>query len=270
MGARVAAVRVQVRGREEDLRPGPQQLAGVGVELVRVAPDLVDRPEAVVRVGDPVRSDRDDDQVVDDVEPADRVALRYALEVAHLPHLDRRDVAVFRQAGVDLAHRAPPVGGGRGNLDGRRLQNEVRRAELPIGHRGDRLLGGRVGDLTARGAVVGPLGDLRDLLVRQGDVALVLLNADVALDVPGRHHVGLADAAGPVLHGPRPGACILVAEERHRGDRLGAVAVLTAPLENRGDVLCVGHGVLGGGRGCGRYETDRNRSQQRQRDTTES
>ena len=230
---------------EQDLRARLQQLPGIGVENVRVAPHLVDRPET--RLGDrlPVGADRHEDQVVDDVDPTDGVALRHALVGVHLAHLDGRDVAVPGQAGRRLAHRPPPVGRRRGHLDLRRREDEIGLADLPARRIGDGGLRVRPGRLATRRTVVGPRRDGRDLLRAQRDIALVVLDTDVLFDIPGRHHVGLADAAGAVLHGPRPWTRLLVGEERHRSHRLGAMALLATPLEDRRDVRGVGHPVLG-------------------------
>ena len=98
--------------------------------------------------------------------------------------------------------------------------------------------GGRrqVGGIAARRAGVGPRGDRRDLGVAQRRVVLELLDAHVALDVPGRH-----DAVGHArLDGPRPRPHVLVGHQRHRRVGAGPMARLARPLENRRDVLGVG------------------------------
>ena len=237
---------------KRDLRARLQQLAGVGVEDVGVAPHLVDGPEAGLLDRPPVGADGQHDEVVDDVEPADGVALGRSLVGAQLAHLDGRDVAVPGEAGLRLAHRPPPVGGRRRHLDLRGPDHEVGLADLPARRVDDAGDGRPVDGLAARGAVVDPRRDARDLLGAQRDVALVVLDADVLLDVPGRHHVGLADPPGAVLDGPRPGPHVLVGQQRHRRHRLGLVAVLAAPLEDGRDVAVVGDVGLVPGPGGGR------------------
>ena len=110
---------------------------------------------------------------------------------------------------------------------------------------------------------------LRDLLRGQRQVALEPLDADVLLDVPGRHDVLVAPQPGPILHGARPRTRVLVGDQRHRRHRVGAVAALAAPLQDRRDVLGerdvlnVRRGLCVRGRGRRQQGRDHRREQRR-------
>ena len=252
--------RVQVRRREDDVRPGAQEQTGLRIEVVGVAPHLVHRPEALlvggrahdlgvlVRVGPPelrelldrVLLGMDDvpHQVVDAPPRTDGIASARRLDVVDLLHLDGRHVAVLGQT-LDghLPDRPPPVGVGGADLDRRRRDDQVGLADRPDGRVGELEQRRRVGRVAARRPVVDPRRDGLDLRVAQGGVALVVLDADVLLDVPGRHRVLRVPQAGALPDAPRPGPRVLVGDQRHRGSAVRAVALLAAPLQNRRDVL---------------------------------
>ena len=77
-------------------------------------------------------------------------------------------------------------------------------------------------------AAVDPSDDRRDLLVGQGRVVRVVLNAYGSIDVPGRHlaslHLG--------LHQRRVKPGVFISEQRHRRERTGPVAFDTVLIEN--------------------------------------
>ena len=83
-----------------------------------------------------------------------------------------------------------------------------------------------------RRAVVHPADDGVDLRVGQRPIVLELLDADRLVDVP-RRHLPVGDA-GADRACPRPR--LGVGLERHRRDRIGAVAGLALGLEDRRDV----------------------------------
>ena len=79
--------------------------------------------------------------------------------------------------------------------------------------------------------------------VAERRIALEALDADVLLDEPRRHHAGARSHAGAPLDRPRPRTHFFVGDQRHRRDAFRGVAVLTAALEDRRDVLREGDGV---------------------------
>src|SRR2546425_9230790 len=113
-------------------------------------------------------------------------------------------------------------------------------------------------------AAVRPFRNSGYLVVAQRRIVVKFLNPDVLLDVPRRHHASLGSDAGPLLHGARPRPRVLVRDERHRRDAVRAMAVLTAPLQNRRDVLgerhFVRHGSLHGTRRDDEATDDKQRS----------
>src|SRR5207249_7587931 len=102
---------------------------------------------------------------------------------------------------------------------------------------------GQIGWVPTRRPRVGPLRNRGDLFIAQRRVILVVLDADVLLDVPGWHRAHPVTDGGALLHRARPGSCVLVGEQRHRRDLTGPMAVLAAALQNRREVF--GEGYLG-------------------------
>ena len=113
---------------------------------------------------------------------------------------------------------------------------------------------GHVGQVPLQRAGVGPLRDGRDFLVGQRRIALEMLDADVAIDVPGRHLAGLHLR----LDRSRPRPRVLITDQRHRRDRAGPMAVLAGALEYRGHVFGERHALRRRGR------TDGAETQQRE------
>ena len=198
-------------------------------------PDLVDRPRVGVgRIA--VLHHGRQGRVVHDEQPAHGVRPHAARQVVPLLVLDGRNVAVLGQPGLHHTEHAPPVRGLGRDLEGRGRQDEIRLADLPLVHVDERGRRRHVRRVAARRPAVDPRRDGRDLGVAQRPVVLEPLNADVLLDVPGRHDPHAIAQAGPLLDRARPGTDVLVADERHRGERVGTVALLAAPLQNRRDV----------------------------------
>ena len=178
--------RVQMRRREDDVRARAQQQTGLRVEVVRVAPHFVHRPDALlvgggahdprvlVRVGTPERLellDRElvgvDDvphQVVNAPTRTDGVAPARRLDVVDLLHLNGRHVAVFGQA-LDghLPDPPPPVGIGGADLDRRRRDDEVGLADGPDRRVRELEQRRRIGRVAAWRPVVDPRRDGLDL-----------------------------------------------------------------------------------------------------------
>ncbi len=231
---------MHVRRREHQLRTGLEQSARVGVEEVGIAPDLVNRPPLTgvrrLRLAS-LAGDRRPDQMVEDEQATDRLPIRFLLRLAHFLHLDRGDVAILGQAGWRLADRTPPVGRGGLHRETGRGHDQIGRSNLPLVRSQERERRRHISGVAARGAAVGPLRNLRDLFVAEGDIALVALNAHVLLDEPGRHPVRLALQTGSSLHRPRPRTSLLVCEQRHRRDGSGPMTALTAALQDRRNVL---------------------------------
>ncbi len=68
-----------------------------------------------------------------------------------------------------------------------------------------------------------------DLLVREGDIVLVVLDTGGHVEVPGRHLPRLYLEADP----PRPAPGVIVRQQRHRADAIGIVAAGTRFEEDR-------------------------------------
>src|SRR5206468_5111674 len=98
-----------------------------------------------------------------------------------------------------------------------------------------------LGGISPRRAAVGPLRDPGELFLTEGGVVLVLLDADVFLDVPGWHRAALSPERGPRLDRSRVGPSVFIGPQRHRRERIGPMTRLTVLLQNRGDVLREGH-----------------------------
>ena len=119
----------------------------------------------------------------------------------------------------------------------------------------------RIGRVAARRAGVGPGGHEVDLGLRQGAILLELLDADVRIDVPGRHLAG--DDLVP--DGARPGPRLLVVHQRHRRHVVGPMADLTRALQDGLDVLVEGHVArLRGGNAREQHHNRGRRRDQRQ------
>jgi hypothetical protein len=198
----------------------------------------VDRPAAA----DAERADAGHldghDRVMEDEEPADRRGpARDVLRVVDFLDLDRRHIAILGQAGLAEAGAAPPIRADRLHAHLGRDDDEIGRADGPaLGIRdGERLR--QIGGIAARRATVDPRRDLGDVVVAQREVVLVMLDADVLLDVPRRHRALTAADRRAALDRRRVRARVLVGQERHRRQRVGPMAVLTAALQDRRDVF---------------------------------
>src|SRR5262249_12572190 len=81
------------------------------------------------------------------------------------------------------------------------------------------------------------------------DVVFELLDADISLNVPGRHRVWLLTKACALFNRPSPWPNVVVGEQGHWCYRPRSMAILAAPLQNWGDVLGERH-RLGLTRAC--------------------
>lgn len=145
-----------------------------------------------------------------------------ALHVADFLDLERLDIPVRAEPGRYRRQRPPLVGRGK---DQRCWE---------------------VGRIPAGGARICPCRHRRDFLLAQGDVVLVVLDADILLDEPGWHDSHSVAQTRTLFDTARPGPRVLVAEEHHRGDRVRSVTVLAATLKDRRDVPGERHLVVGG------------------------
>ena len=184
-----------------------QEVAGVAVAVVAVA---VARRVGVDGVGQ---------QVMDDGGVA-RLAL------------DRLDVAIFGEAGLDVV-AAPPVGRFGGHDVLRRGDDQIGLPDVPAIGVVELARLGHVGHVAERRARVDPFHDLCDFVFTKRRIVLEALEADVRIDAPRRHRA-LGDL---LLDRSRPGPDVLVREQRHRRHLPGAMAALTRLLQDRRDVL---------------------------------
>ena len=146
--------------------------------------------------------------------------------------LDGLDVAVLVQIeiGVDVAEQIRTL---RRHQVVRELDDQIGLADLPLGRVREVDRRRHVLGVAPRRAAVDPRGHERDLRIAQRGVVLELLDADVLVDVPGRHLA--IDDAVPDRAGP--GSDLLVGDQRHRGHLALAMAHLAGALQDRRDVL---------------------------------
>ena len=217
---------------EIDLRAGADQPARIrGKHVGGLADRVLVEEEAgwIVFVFDHVRR-----RVVNDLVRAD----------VDGPRFDGRHVHVFLESWIDddvdelvgtasLEHvrlRHP-------DHDGRLNVPRIEIAELARRR--------HVGGIALGCALVHPLHDRVDLLVRERWIVLVLLDADVLVDEPRRHLAG-RDLG---LDRARPRTRVLVGEKRHRRHHARPMAGLTRSLQDRRDVFCERHlAITGAGR----------------------
>ncbi len=247
-----------------------EQTRGFRIEEVGLASNFVNRPRGAVVAGAQqihrrrfVRQDsRRPNHVVEHEAPADRVATRLGgASVVHFANLQRRNVPILGQSGWHAWNLAPPVG--RSGLHQHILgsHDQIGFADRPLGRVVPDSQWRHRGRIASRRAIIGPLRDLGDLLVAQRRIVLELLNADVLLDVPGRHDASARSHAGALLDGLGPRPHFFVGPERHRRHAVRAVTVLTAALEDRRDVSCEGDlSRRLAGRRCGRLRGQRERN----------
>ena len=233
------AVGVQVHRLRHQLGSGAEQPTRFVREDVRVAADLVHRPRRRLTLRS-ARHMRAPDHVVHDEASAHRLAARAARRhVVDLADLHRAHVAVRLERDRDRLDLTPPIRGIAFHRDLVRRHDQVR-PDRPRGGVAplDRL--GQVRRVALRSTVVDPRLDERELLVREGRVVLVVLDADVLLDVPRRHGAhAVADRRAPLdLLGVA--ADVLIRDQRHRAGAVGPVAGLAAPLQDRFDVRVKG------------------------------
>ena len=249
---RVASVGMEMDRVGHDARAGAKQPRRVGAEEVGVSAHFMNRPQRRLIVeqdgGQRIRfavlfgvaqDARRPNHVMEDIAAADRRTAGAVLgvDVVDFLHLDRRDVAILGESGRDARNLAPPVGRVPLHFEFVGLDDQVGGANRPDVAIGEHARRRHVGGIPARRAAVGPFRDLGDFGVAQRRVVLKFLDADVLLDIPGRHHAGVRADAGPLLDGARVRPHLFIRRQRHRRDAVGPVTVLTAPLKNGGDIF---------------------------------
>ena len=199
------------------LEPALQQPRRLRIEEVGVAADLVHRPVGARRRRTPadrppapcrVEHLRAPDHVVEDEAAADRRAAGAARRrhVVDFLDLERRDVAVFGEAGRHAAE-SRPTSPARSPLTTISCVLTIR-SGVPIAHvvpvGVDLARGGMSAGLPRGAPLSAHFAIFAISVVAQRRIVLELLDADVLLDVPGRHHAGLRADAGALLDGARP------------------------------------------------------------------
>ncbi len=151
--------------------------------------------------------------------------------------VDSFDVVVLREVGRQ--NEAPvDIGPGRGHLEVFGwLEDQVWRPELPA--LGERAWRRKIFRVSERGTCLSPGSEHADLLGGQRLVVLEL-RAEAAGRLPRRHRTLFGDE-GDVMGAL---ARLLVSLECERPNLVAAMAALALRLEDRGDILRVGRGVL--------------------------
>ena len=135
-------------------------------------------------------------------------------------------------------HRAKPfVLGDGGQIIGLRCDHQVRRATHLIFKAPDQRIvelncGRCQRRITLRCTLIDPSQNRGALCLSQAPVVGKLLNADLRIDVPGRHHT-IFDA---IANHRRKQLGFLIGQQRHRRDGVGPVALLTFLLKNRSNI----------------------------------
>jgi len=217
---------------------------------------------------------RSPDHVVDYVPSSHGLpaAVLITFYIINFADLYGRGVPVLLQPEGDALDLTPPVGVVASHQDLLGAHDKVG-PDGPFATVVEFPDGGQVRRITFRRAIIRPSGDHRDLVVVEGGVLLVLLNADVLLDVPGRHRTGTITDRGALLDPPGEAPRLLVRDERHGSDAHRVVAILATPLQNRRDVPVERHvfriksGIGGGSEGLcperkWRHEEERGRENQ--------
>ena len=264
VGARVAAVGMEVDGVRDHRGARAQEPARVLVEEVGLAADFVYRPAGVrrgaVRPGPRLLAlddARAPDHVMHDEASADRVpppvfAVPPLRDVVHLADLDRLHVAVLGEAGGDVLDVAPPVGGVVLDEHLRQPNDQVRLARGPQNVVIELKRRRQIGRVALGGARPPPGVERLDLPLVERHVVLEVLDPDVLLDVPRGHGPGPVPDLRPARDHARERLHVLVGDQLHGGDAVFPVAADAGSLENRRDVAAerdVG-GLIPGCTGC--------------------
>ena len=236
-GPGVLAVRVEVDRRRADHRARPQEPASIVIENVRVPADLVNGPGRAT-----ARRRRLPNHVVDDVPLAHRLpaVVLLVFDVINFADLHGPDITILLQSGRKALDLTPPVGVPTSHEHFFGDRDEVG-PDGPLCIVIKHPDGGQIRWITFGRAVVRPSGDHRDLLIAEGGVLLVLLDADVFLDVPGRHGAGTVTDRRALFDPPGKPPRFVVRDERHGGHTHRVVAILAAALQDRRDVLVERH-----------------------------
>ena len=219
-----------------DLRARLQQPARLLAEEVGIAAHLVHGPARgleEMRTGHA----RDVDQMVEDVPGTHGFPSRALRgQVVDLADLHCFHIPVMLEGNVDRLDLAPPICDSTLDEDLIRFHDQVRLDPPAVfTHRIQLHL--QVRRVALRRAVVGPGLDLRELLVRQRRVLLVVLDADVLLDIPRRHRAHAVPDRRLVPDPRGVPSNFLIVGESHGARPARAVALHAAPCQNRRDVL---------------------------------
>ena len=195
-------------------------------------------------------------QVMEHIAAADGIGRVGPRHVVDFANLDRRDVSIFGEAARNRRQLRPAIGTDRRHrhVGARAARDRARRSSICWRCRNRAASAGAPDRLAARrcpptSAILAISASL------ERDVVLELLDAEVLLDEPRRHHPGARTEAGPRLDGARPGPDLFVGDERHRRDAAGPMALLTASLQDGRDVP--GERDIGLGGGCRQAEERR-------------
>ena len=163
-----------------------------------------------------------------------------------------RDLAPGHRARTNLDGARPPLCGEArrdtglpprvvrlgAHREGRRLENQVRRAVELLSEVPDRLVwpgdrGWHIFRIASRRTAVDPAGNRVNLLVRQRAVVLEVLDTDGTIEMPRGH----LPRRHTILDGPRPGPRILIGHQRHWRDRVRSMTGLALGLKDRRNIL---------------------------------
>ncbi len=238
------AIGMQMGGAQVQGGIGMQQAASRIRKHIGVAAHFVDRP-AHRAIGLDITAIGTEhpalvSHVVKDVTATHCIGALVYGDVVDFPHLDGLHITVFGQPGGHQAEIAPPVRTHCRAGHVRAAQYQIRLAQGPFIAFGKYQRFRLVIGITPGGAIAGPGLDHGQLFVRQGIVALKAIgNANVLFHKPGRHGPDAIADGGAVHDHRRPGPHFVIAHERHRTSATGAVTLLAALLQDRGNMFSV-------------------------------
>ena len=238
-----------------------QKLAGIIREDISVAAHFMHRPAAAAfaHEGRIIAGDAGGpDHMVEHVAGTDGLAaIGLFLNVVHFPNLDGFNPAVLFEPQGSGFQFTPIIGSACLDRYFRSGNDQIRLSEGPLIVVTEGTKGRHVGRVAFGSAIVGPFGNSREFVFAQGEVVLVMLNADIFFNEVGRHDPSFVPQRGAFFDGFSPWPRLLVCHECHGGQALLVVAVLTAALQDRRNILrergdCgIGSDRQGGGRDQG-------------------
>ena len=227
------------------LDPLLQQARRLRIEDVGFASHFVHRPRRAVVGNVGIRRflaehARAPDHVVEHEAAADRLAAGAGrADVVDFLDLERATRSDPRSSGIGTRGISPHQSGAvplTTHVGG--ADDEIGRADRPFRLSRSTTRGGGMSASSPRGAPLSAHFAIeRDLVGAQRRIVLEVLDADVLLDIPRRHHAGARADAGALLDRARPRPHFFVGAQRHRRHAVGPMAVLAAALQDRRDVL---------------------------------